>query len=331
MSQRLFRRSYFGCALFALCVFGAQEARAAEPDYLYPTRPIRIIIGVTPGGGPDVTARLVGQKLTETWKQPVVVDSRPGAGGTLAAPIVVRANPDGYTLLSVSTAHAVAPAIYSRLPYDTFKDFAGISQTARSKFLLVTTPALAVRSVKELVTLAKAKPGSLNYASAGVGSSTHFAAAIFASKAGIDTVHVPYKGVPESLVDTVAGRIQFFMAPLATAVNLVREGRLTPLGVSSRGRDALLPDVPTIAEAGVPGYDAALWFGLLTGSSVPRPIIAKLNREIVRILRAPTLAAEWAPTGLEPFPSSPEAFDRLISEESALYTQIARSTGIRAQ
>ena len=318
-------------ALLAAAAFpAAAQPKAADAAADYPNKPIRIVVGFTPGGGPDITARFVAQKLTESWKQQVIVDNRPGAGGTLAAGQVARANPDGYTLLSVSSAHAVAAAIYPKLPYDTFKDLAGITQTASSCYVLVVPPAPGIGSQKELVAAAKAKPGVLNFSSAGVGSGTHFAAEMFKAMAAIDVVHVPFKGIPESLTETMTGRVQFFMAPIANAVNHVREGKLRGLAVSSAHRDPLLPDLPTIAEAGVTGYESILWFGLLTASGVPRSIIARLNREIVRILNEADVKQRWAPIGLEPRPMTPEAFDRVIREDIAVFTRIARAANIRA-
>jgi tripartite-type tricarboxylate transporter receptor subunit TctC len=297
----------------------------------YPARPIRIVVGFTPGGGPDITARFIAQKLAESWPQNVVVDNRPGAGGTIAAQLVAHANPDGYTLLSVSSAHAVAPAIYANLPYDARKDFVGITMTASSKYLLVVAPGLAVKSVVDLVALAKARPGQLNFSSAGVGSGTHFAGEQFKSMAAINVVHVPLKGIPEALTETMSGRVQFFMAPIANAVNLVKEGKLAVLGVTSLQRDPLVPDVPTVNEAGVPGYQSRLWFGLLTSRQTPRAIVARLNGEITRILRAPELRSRWAPIGLDPEPTTPEQFDQLIIDEIAAFTSIARAANIKAE
>src|SRR4051812_32443059 len=297
----------------------------------YPAKPIRIIIGFTPGGGPDITARFIAQKLAERWPQNVVVDNRPGAGGTIAAQLVANASPDGYTLLSVSSAHAVAPAMYARLPYDPRKDFAGITLTASSKYLLVVAPSLSVKSVADLVALAKARPGQLNFSSAGVGSGTHFAGEQFKSMAAINVVHVPFKGIPEALTETMSGRVQFFMAPIANAVNLVKEGKLAALGVTSLKRDPLVPDVPTVSEAGVAGYQSRLWFGLLTARHTPRAIVAKLNGEITRILKAPELRSRWMPLGLEPEPTTPEQFDKLIMDEIAAFKSIARSADIKAE
>ena len=317
-------------AAVLLAAFPAVHAQQVGDAADYPTRAIHIVVGFTPGGGPDITARYLGQKLAEAWKQQVVVDNRPGAGGTIAANLVAHAAPDGYTLLSVSSAHAVAAAIYSKLPYDTLKDFAGITETASSSYVLVVAPSLGLRSVADLIAAAKAKPGQLNFSSAGVGSGTHFAAEMFKAMAAIDVVHVPFKGIPESLTETMTGRVQFFMAPIANSVNLVRDGKLTALAVSSAGRDPLLPDVPTVAAAGVPGFESILWFGLLTASGVQRPILAKLNREVVRILNDADTRQRFDPIGMTPRPLSPEAFDRLIRDDVAVFSKIAKAAGIKA-
>src|SRR6267378_652057 len=265
----------------------------AQDDY--PNRPLRILVGFTPGGGPDITARHIAQRLGERLKQPVIVENRPGAGGTVAAGMVARSPADGYTLLSVSSAHAAAAAIYPKLPYG---------------------------SVKELIAAARARPGQINFSSAGVGSGTHFAAEIFKAMAAIDVVHVPFKGIPDALGETLAGRVQFFMAPIANAMALVRDGRLVGLGVSSKGRDVLLPELPTIDEAGVPGYEQELWFGLLGPGGMPRAITTRLNAEIGRILADADTNARWAPIGIEPRPTAPQEFDRLVAGEIALYTRI---------
>src|SRR3954470_4189621 len=289
----------------------AQPDAAAE----FPAKPIRIVVGFTPGGGPDVTARYIAQKLGETWKQQVLVENRPGAGGTVAAGMVARAAPDGYTLLSVSSAHAIAAAIYPKLPYDTFADLSGVTLTATSKYVLVAPPSLGVKTVAELVAAAKARPGQLNFSSAGVGSGTHFAGEMLRAMAGIDVVHVPFKGIPEALADAMTGRVQFFMAPIANAVAPVREGRLVGLGVSSLERDPLLPELPTLDEAGVPGYKSQLRFGLLTASGVPQAILAKVDPDVSRLLSEPKLKAGRPPMAMARSPDAPEAFDRLIRED----------------
>jgi tripartite-type tricarboxylate transporter receptor subunit TctC len=316
-----------GC-LTSGAAYGAQLAVADAAAF--PSKPIRVLVGFTPGGGPDITARYIAQKLTESWKQQVVVDNRPGAGGTVAAQTAATANPDGYTLLSVSSAHAVAPAIYAKLPY-AIHDLSGITQSAISKYLLVVAPSSRIKTVKDLLALAKAKPGQLNFSSAGVGSGTHFAGELFKSLAAIDVVHVPYKGIPEALTDAMTGRVDFFMSPIANAVNLVREGKLRGLAVSSKERDQLVPELPTIAESGVPGYESILWFGVLTSSKVPRAIISKLNEEIGRVLREPEVRARWLPIGLDPQPTTPAGFDKIIADDAATFARLAKAGNIKAE
>jgi tripartite-type tricarboxylate transporter receptor subunit TctC len=287
-------------------------------------------VGFTPGGGPDITARYIAQKLGESLKQQVLVENRPGAGGTLAAAQVARAAPDGYTLLSVSSAHAAAAAIYPKLPYET-KDLAGLIQTGSSKYVLVVAPTLKINSLQQLLADAKANPGKINFSSAGVGSGTHFAGEILKAMAQIDVVHIPFKGIPEALTEVLTGRVQFFMAPIANSVAQVKDGRLLGLGVSSLERDPLLPEVPTISEAGVPGYSSELWFGLLVPAATPQPVLARLNDETARILRDPDTRARWAPIGIQPRASTPQEFDRLIEREVALFTRIARAAAIKAE
>ena len=315
-------------ALIALLVLLACWLPAASQDF--PNRPLRIVVGFTPGGGPDITARHIAQKLGESLKQQVLVENRPGAGGTLAAAQVARAAPDGHTLLSVSSAHAAAAAIYPKLPYET-KDLAGLIQTGSSKYVLVVAPVLKINSLQQLLTEAKANPGKINFSSAGVGSGTHFAGEILKAMAQIDVVHIPFKGIPEALTEVLTGRVQFFMAPIANSVAQVKDGRLLGLGVSSLERDPLLPEVPTISEAGVPGYSSELWFGLLVPAATPQPVLARLNDEIARILRDPDTRARWAPIGIQPRASTPQEFDRLIEREVALFTRIARAAAIKAE
>jgi tripartite-type tricarboxylate transporter receptor subunit TctC len=316
----------------ALCVLpGALAYAQGDTAQDYPRKPIRIIVGFTPGGAPDITARYIAQKLTDSMKQQVIVDNRPGAGGTLGANIVASANADGYTLLSVSSAHAVAAALYAKLPYDTVKDLSGITQTAVSKYVLVAAPALGVKSLKDFIAVAKAKPGQLNYSSAGIGSATHFAAEQLKAAAALNMVHVPFKGIPEAMTETISGRVQIFMSPIANALSMVRDGRVIGLGVSSLERDALLPDVPSLAEAGLPGFRADLWSGMLTSAQTPKPIVARLNNEIRRILGEPEIKQRWAPIGLDPKPTTPQAFDKIVIDEIAAFTKIARAANIKAE
>ena len=295
----------------------------------FPNKPIRVVVGFTAGSVVDVSARVIALKMVESWKQQVVVDNRPSAGGIIAAQTVANASPDGYTLLSVSASHAVAPAIYSRLPYDTIKDFAGITTTVNSPAVLVVTPSLGVKSVKDLIALAKSKPGQLNFASAGIGSATHFSAELFKSMAGIDVVHVPYKGIPEALTETMTGRVQYFLSPLAIALPMMKEGKVLALGVSTAKRVSVIPEVPTIAEAGLAGYDWGTWFGLLAPAKTPHAIVAKLNREITRILNLPDVRERWTSLGTEPIPSTSGDFDKLIAEQIAVLTKLARAANVK--
>ena len=309
-------------------IAGLAVCAAAWADY--PEKPVRIVVGFTPGGGPDIIARHLAQELGAIWKQQVIVENRPGAGGSVAAALVARAPADGTTLLSVSSAHAAAPAIYSKLPYET-KELAGVTQTGTSKYVLVVSPSLRISSLRQLLQVVKEKPGSFNFSSAGVGSGTHFAAEILKARAAIDVVHVPFKGIPEALSETMTGRVQFFMAPIANAVGPLKDGRLVALAVSSRERDALLPQVPTVEEAGVPGYESTLWFGLLTGSAVPRPLIEKISVDAGKVLGSAATRERWLPIGIEPRPGTPAQFDELIRSEIRQFSEIARGANIRAE
>jgi tripartite-type tricarboxylate transporter receptor subunit TctC len=318
----------------AACVLAqpaALAAQKAETAATYPSRPIRIVVGFTPGGQPDITARLIATKLTEKFGQQVVVDNRPGAGGTLGTRIVVEATPDGHTLLSVSSSHAISPSVYAKLPYDARRDLSGITTTATANYMLVVPLSLPVKSVKELVALAKAKPGQLNFGSAGTGSGTHFASELLKNTAQLDVVHVPYKGIPEALTDTITGRVQFFMTPPATLGSLVKDGKIRALGVTGSKRTRSYPDVPTIAEAGVPGFQWETWAGILAPSKTPRPIIDKLNREITAVLAMPEIQSRLIALGAEPAPSTPAEFDRLVVSEMKRVAELAKKAGIKPQ
>ncbi len=317
------------CALCAALIATAPAALAQGDLKSFPTKPLRILVGFSAGSVVDISARIIGQKLYESWQQQVIVENRPSAGGIIAAQIAANAIADGYTLLSVSASHAVAPAIYAKLPYDTLKDFAGITTTVSSPALLVVAPSLGPRSVKDLIAMAKARPGQLNFSSGGVGSATHFSAELFKSLAAIDVQHVPYKGIPEALAETISGRVQFTLSPFAVALPMVKEGKVIALAVSTAKRSAVLPELPTIAEAGVPGYQWATWFGLLAPAKTPRPLIAKLNAEITRILDLPDVRARWLSLGTEPIPSTPQAFDKLVADDIAALTKLARIANVQ--
>jgi tripartite-type tricarboxylate transporter receptor subunit TctC len=301
----------------------------AAPFDAYPSKPIRILVGFTPGGGPDITARYLSSKLNESWKQAVLVENRLGAGSNVAAQALASAAADGYTLLSVSSAHAVSPAIYPKLPYDVHKDFAGITLTATGPALVIVSPQLGVKTMGELIALAKSKPGQLNYASAGVGSGSHFAVELLKSQVGIDMLHIPYKGIPEALTETMAGRTQVFISPYASAINLVKEGKATAIAVTSLKRMPDMPDLATVAESGAPGYQWIFWYGLLAPAKTPRAIVDKLNAEVAHILKQPEVRQRFGPLGIEPVTSSPEEFDKLIANEVASFTRLAKAGNIK--
>lgn len=316
-------------ALIVLGACVALPARAADGAADFPRRPIRIVVPFQTGGLPDLAARLIGPKLVEVWKQPVVVENRPGAGGIIGTDIVAKATPDGYTLLMPTSGHAALPAVTAKLPFDPLKDFAPITITANGAYALVVPPSLGVKSVKELIALAKAKPGQLNFGSAGTGSGTHFAAELFRDLAKIDAVHVPYKGIPDALTDTLSGRIQFFMPPLASAAQLAKDGRLVVLAVSQRVPG--YENIPSLADAGLPGYQWSGWSGLLAPAKTPRAVINKIHGEVARILNLPDVKERMNALGADTTPSSPAEFGKLIADQIQLTTSLARRAGIQPQ
>jgi len=301
---------------------------AAQP---YPSKPIRMVVPFTPGSASDILARLIAPKLLESWGQQVVVDDRPSAGGTVAGAIVAGATPDGHTLMLTSSGFAGAAALYAKLPYDTLKDFAGITQVASTPLLLVVAPNLGVKSVKELIALAQQKPGQINFGSSGIGSGTHFAGELFKLTARIDVVHVPYRGTPEALTDTMAGRVQFFLSPVLPSMALVKSGRVLALGVTTRDRLAMLPDVPTIAEAALPGFDYDGWYGLVAPARTPRAIINALSREVGRILRLPDVTERIASQGATPRPTTPEEFERFVRDDIVARSKVFKASGAKAE
>ena len=316
--------------LFAQCAlaWSAQQVATAAG---FASRPIRIVVGYTPGGQPDITARMLAPKLHDAMGLQVIVDNRAGAGGVIGTRIVADSNPDGHTLLFASSSHVAAPAVHAKLPYDTIRDFAGITRTSTACYVLVVPVSLAAKSASELIALAKTRPGMLNFGSGGTGSGSHFAAEMFKHSAGIDVVHVPYKGIPEALTDTVAGRLQFFMSPLASALALVRDGKLRALAVTAGNRVGIYADVPTLAESALAGFQWDSWSGLLAPAKTPRAIINRLNREITRILALPEIAQRLTAFGAEPAPTTPAEFDQLIAEQIGLTIKLARQAGIKAE
>ncbi len=317
--------------LLALLPLHAATAQGTDAARGYPSRPVRMVIGFTPGGQPDIAARLIAPRLSDALGQQVVIDNRPGAGGVVGTKIVVDATPDGHTLLTSSSSIAISPSIYAKLPFDTVKDLAGISNSYTAAYVLAVTPSLGVKNLQEFVALAKAKPGQLNYASAGNGSGMHFAGEIVKQTMNIDIVHVPYKGVPEAITDTIGGRVQFTMAPLGATVSLIRDGRLRPLAVTTPKRIPVHPDLPTVAELGYPGFRWDSWAGFFAPAKTPRAVVNKLNREIVRVLSEPEIQRRMGAIGMEAAPSTPEQLDKFLADQIVLVSQLAKKAGIVAR
>lgn len=296
----------------------------------YPSKPVHVVVPFTPGSGQDVLARVVCPKLSELWGQQVVVENRPGAGGSIGAAAVAKSPPDGYTLLWHSTAFATSPALYSALPYDPLRDFIALAAIARQPFALVISPAAGMRTVAELIAAAKARPGRITYGSAGTGTGTHFAAEKFRLAAGIDVQHVPYKG-GEVNMDVIAGRVTYWFAPIVLAAPTVSDGRLLALGITSAQRSGLLPDVPTFAEVGLLGVEYSLWSGLWAPAGTPAEIVEKIASDVMRVIAAPDLRERLAKLGAEPMPMNSKEFARFVRSEIDEAAGIAAAAGIKAQ
>jgi tripartite-type tricarboxylate transporter receptor subunit TctC len=296
----------------------------------YPARPIRLIVPFPPGGGTDILARAIGQKLTESMGQQVVVDNRPGAGGNLGVELTVKAARDGYTILMVSASYAVNASIY-KLGFDPMRDLSPITQVATVPFVLVAHPSLPANGVKDLIALARAKPGQLNYASSGTGSAPHLAGALFTLMTSTQIVHVPYKGGAPALNDVLGGQVQLLFSTVIQALPHVKSARLKSIAIAGLKRSPTLPQVPTIDESGVPGYDVTNWFGLLAPAGTPAPILARLNAEVVKHLQSPELTQRLAAEGAEAAGSTPDAFEQLIRKDIDKYTRIVKEARIRAE
>ena len=290
----------------------------------YPNKPIRIVVPFTPGSATDIMARIVGEKLGAAWGQTVVVENKPGAGGTVGSAFVAKSEPDGYTLLVVSTGHVVNPVLYPGLSYDTVGDFAGITPLASLPNVLVVGAGSPIKNVSELIAAAKANPGKLNYASAGTGSATHVNAEKFRAITGIQATHIPFKGTPETITETVAGRVDFMFTPVLSSIPMIRDNRMRALAVSTAQRSSALPDVPTVAEAAVPGFVFDFWIGLLAPAKTPRDVVNKLNQEVSKALSQPDVKERMAKLGGEPLPMTPERFDAFIREEHATLSGIMK-------
>jgi len=295
----------------------------------YPSKPIRMIVPLTAGSGADIAGRIVAKHLSEAWKQPVVVENRPGAGGQIGTQSVVKAEPDGYTLLVQSASHAANPAIYKSLPYDPLKDLIDVAFLGITPYVMVTAKGGSYPTLKALIDEAKAKPGAIPFASAGVGSSTHLAAEYFAQSAGVKMLHVPYKGSPEAIQDSMAGRTSFYMAPINTVVGQMKEGKLAALGVSSKDRSAVMPEVPTLSEQGLRGFDITLWFGMWAPAGTPAAIVNKINAQVTSIMQSPEVREQFAKLGIAPTTMKPDEFARFVRDQISTNQRIVKSADIQ--
>ncbi len=313
----------------ALCAAVAGASSVAQP---YPTKPMRFLVGFTPGGASDITTRIIGQKLNEQFGQPVIIDNRAGAAGAIAARIVAQAAPDGHTLLSGATSIlAINPALSPKLDYDPVKDFAPVSHMLSMPQVLVAHPSVKAANLRELIALAKARPGELNYSSSGGGSSSHLAVELLKFMTGINLVHVPFKGSGQSMPALLAGQVQLIFDPIPTSLPHVRSGRLRALAISTAKRSPAIPELPTAAESGVPGYESSLWYGVLVPAATPAPIVLRLNKALNDALRSPDLIERFAALGAEPTGGTPAAFGKTIHDEIAKWGKVVKSAGIKGE
>jgi len=313
-------------AVFAV-LFSFLGISFAQAPAEYPSKPVRIIVPLTPGSGADIAARIIAQQMSEAWKQPVIVENRPGAGGQIGTAAVVKAEGDGYTLLVQSSSHAANPAIYKTLQYDPVKDLSDVALLGKTPYVMVSS---AYKDLRALIAAAK-KTSDMPFASAGVGTSTHLAAEYLLSLAGVRMLHVPFKGSPDAIQDVMGGRSTFYMAPINVATPLVKDGRLSALGVSTRRRADVLPDVPSIAEQGLSDYDMTLWFGMWAPASTSHEILNKLNAGVNAIAQQPNVKEQFAKLGIQPQSMKREEFSKFVREETEIYRKIVKAAGIKPQ
>ena len=297
----------------------------------YPTKTIRIIIPLTPGSGADIAGRIVAARMSEHWKQPVIIENRAGAGGQIGTAAVIKSEADGYTLLIQSSSHAANPAIYKSLPYDPLKDTVDVAILGKTPYVMVTAASGPYKNLKAFIDAARARPGELPFASAGIGTSTHLAAEYVVAMAKLKMIHVPFKGSPDAMQDVLGGRSVFYMAPINAGMSLVKDGKLTALGVSTRNRADVLPDVPTLDEQGLPGYDMTLWFGMWAPANTPPQIVRKLNESVNAIVGEPNVKEQFAKLGILPAPMKAEDFARFVRSEIEVYRKIVRAANIEPQ
>ncbi len=296
----------------------------------YPARSIRIVVASAPGSGPDIVTRIIGRKLAETWQQQIIADNRTGAGGNVGAEIVAHAVPDGYTLLMATASQPIGAALYAKLNYDLRRDFVPVSLVASTPFVLVVNPAVPANSVAELIALAKAKPGFLRYGSGGSGTPPHLCAEILKSSAGLDIVHVPYKGVTPALTDLLGGQVQFVFSVVPSALPLIQTNKLRALGVTSAKRTSLAPELPTIAES-LPGFEVIGWYGLLAPTGTPADVVARLNAAVIAALKNPELRERFVALGADPLGTTPQVFSHFIRTELVKWGKAVKDSGARVE
>ncbi|MGZ9080395.1 MAG: Bug family tripartite tricarboxylate transporter substrate binding protein [Burkholderiales bacterium] len=319
------------CAAAVLTCLALGHAHAADAAETYPARPIRVIVPQSAGGSTDLAARIVTQRLSDVLGQSLVVDNRPGAGSLNGTDTVAKATADGYTLLCVAASFSINPSLHEKLPFDPIRDFVPITRLAALPHILVVYPSLPVKSVKELIALAKAKPGELNYASSGIATSTHLAAELFKHMTGVDMVPVPFKGGGPGIVGLLSGQVQLYFATISTALPHVKSGKLRALAVTTTKRSVVAPEYPTIAEAGVPGYEHASWIGLLAPAKTPPAIIGKLQSESMKVVHTQEVRNLLLRDGLEPVGDTPQEFAALIKAEVAKWRRVVKAAGIKPQ
>ena len=339
MTQSL--RRCTGIALLAAALGGAAAGALAQPAtgkkddpgaaQWFPSKPIRWIVPFPPGGAADIISRAIGRKLSEAWGQQIVIDNRPGAGGNVGTEIAARAAPDGHTVIVVPATFTTSPSLYRNLPFDPVKDFTPVTLISSSPLILVVHPSLPVTSVKQLITLARARPGQINYASSGVGASAHLAAELLKAMAGVDVVHVPYKGQPPAMIDLVSGQVQMMFPNLPVVLPHVKAGKLRPLAVTTTKRAALMPEIPTMVESGLPGFEVTQWTGLVVPAGVPKPVITALHGKVVRVLGQPDVRRTLSNQGFEPVGNTPEQFSTYIRAEMEKWGKVIKEAGIRAE
>lgn len=317
-------------AVAAALLCTAEYAAAQTGGANFPTRPIRLVVPFPPGGSNDILARFLALKMTERMGQQTIIDNRPGADGIIGTELVVRAPADGHTILIVSTSYAMNPAVH-KLPYDPVKSLIPIAQIASGANVIATHPSFPAKSAKDLVAMAKGKPGQIRYASSGIGGFNHFGGELFNMLAGVKLAHIPYKGGGPAMLDVMTGQVEVLFGTLIQAMPHIRSGKLKPLGVGSAKRNPLFPDLPTISESGVPGYDGAIWWGILAPAGVPEPIVTKLNSEINTIMRDPAMTKRLSAEAAEPVATAPRAFGELIVNDLAKWSRIAKQANIRAE